>query len=51
MKRLLVTGSLALTVLLAGCAGMDSSGYSEGTFLGQKVEHPDPYTEMTKSPG
>ena len=51
MKRLLVIGSLALTVLLAGCASMDGSRSSEGTFLGQKVERPDPYTEMTKSPG
>ena len=39
MKRLLVIGSLALTVLLAGCAGMEGSGSS----------NPDPYTD--RSPG
>ena len=48
MKRLFATGSLALAVLLAGCASTDGG---EDTFLGFKVEHPDPAMESTRSPG
>jgi hypothetical protein len=42
MKQLLVTGFIALAVLLPGCASLNDP---DGGF---RVEHPDPVTEMTK---
>ena len=43
MKRLLVTGSLILAVLLSGCATLEGS---DGK--GFEVTHTDPIDEMTK---
>ena len=47
MKKLLVTGSIVLTLLLGGCASVATGG--NGKLLGFEVKHPDPFTEMAKS--